>query len=67
MPRGQTLVVEGRNVIDDIWSVLDKIKIFSEKVRGGEFRGFSGKSIRNTVVIGIGGSFLGPMFAYEAI
>ena len=67
MPREAVLEVDGVNVIADIWDTLDKIKVFSEKVRGGAFRGRSGKLIQNTVVIGIGGSFLGPMFAYEAI
>ena len=67
MPRNSTLVVDGVNVIDEIWSTLDKIKSFSEKIRKGEFKGYSGKNIWNTVVIGIGGSFLGPIYAVEAM
>lgn len=67
MPRDSSLIVEGRNIIEDVWNVLDKIKEFSNKIWLGEFKGYSGKIIKNTVVIGIGGSFLGPMFAYEAI
>lgn len=55
------------NVVEEIWDTLDKIKSFSDRVRSGEFRGCSGKNLINTVVIGIGGSFLGPMFVYEAI
>jgi len=67
MPRSEVLEVDGRNVVEDVWETLEKIKNFSERVRTGVFRGYSGKEIQNTVVIGIGGSFLGPMFVVEAI
>jgi glucose-6-phosphate isomerase len=67
MPRESELVVEGNDLMKDVWHTLDQIKDFSVKVRSGAFRGRSGKLIKNTVVIGIGGSYLGPMFAYEAI
>lgn len=67
MPWDSVLEVDGVNVIQDIWSTLDKVKEFSAKVWNGEFWGYSGKNIRNTVIIGIGGSFLGPMFVVEAV
>lgn len=67
MPREETVVVEGRNVVPDVWEVLDKIKDFSEKVRNGEFTGVSGKPLTNFVAIGIGGSYLGPLFIHNAL
>lgn len=57
----------GRNVVPDVWEVLDKIKAFSDKVRSGEWKGCTGKPIKNVVAIGIGGSFLGPLFVHTAL
>lgn len=57
----------GRNVVPDVWEVLDKIKVFSDKVRNGEWKGCTGKPIKNVVAIGIGGSFLGPLFVHTAL
>jgi glucose-6-phosphate isomerase len=67
MPRDQKLLVDGRNVVADVHEVLDKMASFSSRVRNGEWRGHSGKPIRNVVNIGIGGSDLGPVMAYEAL
>jgi glucose-6-phosphate isomerase len=57
----------GKNVVPDVWEVLDKIKVFSDKVRNGEWKGCTGKPIKNVVAIGIGGSFLGPLFVHTAL
>ena len=67
MPRGTSLVVEGRDVVADVHDVLDRMAAFSERVRSGEWKGHTGKPIRNVVNIGIGGSDLGPVMAYEAL
>jgi glucose-6-phosphate isomerase len=67
MPRDRSLVVEGVDVVKEVHEVLDRMAAFSEKVRGGEWRGHTGKAIRNVVNIGIGGSDLGPVMAYEAL
>ncbi|HEX2381642.1 MAG TPA: glucose-6-phosphate isomerase [Acidimicrobiales bacterium] len=67
MPRGTKLVVDGRDVVADVHAVLDKMNVFSDRVRSGDWKGFSGKPIRNVVNIGIGGSDLGPAMAYEAL
>ena len=66
-PKDQTLVVDGKDVVKDVHEVLYRIKTFSEKVRNGTFKGFTGKKIKNVVAIGIGGSFLGPEFVFEAL
>ena len=66
-PKTDTLNVDGKNVVKDVHDVLDRIKSFSEKVRNGAFKGFTGKKIKNIVAIGIGGSFLGPEFVFEAL
>jgi glucose-6-phosphate isomerase len=66
-PREQEILVEGRNVVPDVHEVLDRMARFTEKVRGGEWRGFTGKRIRYVVNIGIGGSDLGPRMAYETL
>lgn len=65
--RDETIMVDGKNVVPDVWEVLDKIKDFTEKVRSGEWRGVTGKPIKNVVAIGIGGSFLGPLFVHTAL
>jgi glucose-6-phosphate isomerase len=67
MPRDASLTVDGQDVVADVHAVLDKMSAFSERVRGGEWTGFTGKRIRTVVNIGIGGSDLGPAMAYEAL
>ncbi|MGA8262678.1 MAG: glucose-6-phosphate isomerase [Arenicellales bacterium] len=66
-PRGAVIMHDGRNVVPDVHAVLHKMADFSARVRGGEWRGHTGKRIRNIVNIGIGGSDLGPVMAYEAL
>jgi glucose-6-phosphate isomerase len=67
MPRECSLVVDGVDVVKEVHQVLDRMSDFCERVRGGEWRGHSGKPIRNVINIGIGGSDLGPVMAYEAL
>lgn len=59
--------MDGKNVVPDVWEVLDKIKAFTDKVRNGEWLGVTGKPLKNVVAIGIGGSFLGPLFVHTAL
>jgi glucose-6-phosphate isomerase len=66
-PRGASIVVDGANVVPQVHGVLDKMADFSNRIRSGEWKGHSGKRIRNIVNIGIGGSDLGPVMAYEAL
>jgi glucose-6-phosphate isomerase len=66
-PRGTSIVVDGQNVVPEVHAVLDKMADFSNRVRSGEWKGHTGKRIRNVVNIGIGGSDLGPVMAYEAL
>jgi glucose-6-phosphate isomerase len=66
-PRDGCIMDDGRNVVPDVHAVLDKMADFSAKVRGGEWKGHTGKRIRNVINIGIGGSDLGPVMAYEAL
>jgi glucose-6-phosphate isomerase len=66
-PRGTTVIVDGNNVIQDVHQVLDRMADFSRRIRSGEWKGHTGKRIRNVVNIGIGGSDLGPVMAYEAL
>jgi glucose-6-phosphate isomerase len=66
-PRDETIEVDGIDVIPQVHAVLDEMARFSERVRGGEWRGHTGRPIRNIVNIGIGGSNLGPVMAYEAL
>ncbi|MGB6030163.1 MAG: glucose-6-phosphate isomerase [Rhodanobacter sp.] len=66
-PRGERIEVDGRDVVADVHAVLDRMAAFADRVRGGEWRGHSGKPIRNVISIGIGGSDLGPVMAYEAL
>ena len=66
-PRGASIVVDGKNVVPEVHAVLDKMADFANRVRGGEWKGHTGKRIRNVVNIGIGGSDLGPVMAYEAL
>jgi glucose-6-phosphate isomerase len=67
MPRERSLVVEGTDVVKEVHAVLDRMGAFCERVRSGEWRGHTGQPIRNIVNIGIGGSDLGPVMAYEAL
>ena len=67
MPREESLVVEGVDVVAEVHAVLDRMAAFSDRVRSGAWTGFTGKPIRNVVNIGIGGSDLGPVMAYEAL
>ncbi len=66
-PRGATIIVDGENVVPQVHAVLDKMADFSNRVRSGQWLGHTGKRIRNIVNIGIGGSDLGPVMAYEAL
>ena len=66
-PCGASIVVDGQNVVPQVHAVLDKMAAFAGRVRSGEWRGHTGKPIRNIVNIGIGGSDLGPVMAYEAL
>jgi glucose-6-phosphate isomerase len=67
MPRQRSLVVDGVDVVKEVHATLDRMAAFCERVRSGEWRGHSGKPIRNVVNVGIGGSDLGPVMAYEAL
>ncbi|MEO8718919.1 MAG: glucose-6-phosphate isomerase [Burkholderiales bacterium] len=66
-PRGASIVVDGENVVPQVHAVLDRMAAFSGQVRGGSWQGHTGKRIRSVVNIGIGGSDLGPVMAYEAL
>jgi len=66
-PRNATILVDGKNVVADVHAVLDKMAAFVQRVRNGDWKGHTGKRIRNVVNIGIGGSDLGPVMAYEAL
>ncbi len=66
-PKGAVITVDGENVVPKVHAVLDKMADLSERVRGGAWKGHTGKRIRNVVNIGIGGSDLGPVMAYEAL
>ena len=66
-PRNATVLVDGKNVVPEVHAVLDKMAAFANRVRSGEWKGFTGKRIKNIINIGIGGSDLGPVMAYEAL
>jgi glucose-6-phosphate isomerase len=66
-PRGASILHDGRNVVPEVHAVLDRMAEFADRVRGGAWKGHTGKRIRNVVNIGIGGSDLGPVMAYEAL
>jgi len=66
-PRSASIVVDGENVVPQVHAVLDKMADFSNRVRSGTWKGHTGKRIRNVINIGIGGSDLGPVMAYEAL
>lgn len=65
--RDAVIQSDGKNVVPDVWNVLDKIKEFSERVRSGSWVGATGKELKDVVAIGIGGSFLGPLFVHTAL
>jgi len=65
--RGQSIVVDGKNVVPEVHEVLDRMANFANRVRSGQWLGYTGKRIRNVINIGIGGSDLGPVMAYEAL
>src|SRR4030095_2393445 len=64
-PEGATIIVDGENVVPEVHAVLNKMADFCSRVRNGDWKGHTGKRIRNLVNIGIGGSDLGPVMAYE--
>ncbi len=66
-PKDEKIVVDGEDVVPAVHEVLDKMAAFADKVRSGEWKGHTGKKIKNVVNIGIGGSDLGPVMAYEAL
>ena len=66
-PKGEKIFVDGEDVVPGVHAVLDKMAAFSDRVRSGEWKGHTGKRIRNVINIGIGGSDLGPVMAYEAL
>ncbi len=66
-PKGTSIVVDGKDVVPEVHAVLDRMEAFSNRVRSGEWKGYTGKPIRNVINIGIGGSDLGPVMAYEAL
>jgi glucose-6-phosphate isomerase len=66
-PKDASILVDGKNVVPEVHAVLDQMAAFSNRVRSGEWKGHTGKRIRNVINIGIGGSDLGPVMAYEAL
>jgi glucose-6-phosphate isomerase len=66
-PKGEKILVDGKDVVPEVHAVLDRLAAFSDRVRAGEWKGHTGERIRNVVNIGIGGSDLGPVMAYEAL
>jgi glucose-6-phosphate isomerase len=67
MPKGTSLVVDGVDVVAQVHEVLDRMTAFAQRIRSGEWKGHTGKPIRNVINVGIGGSDLGPVMAYEAL
>jgi glucose-6-phosphate isomerase len=66
-PKGSSIIVDGKNVVPEVHAVLDEMADFSNKIRSGSWKGHTGKHIKNIINIGIGGSDLGPVMAYEAL
>ena len=66
-PKGEVIMIDGKDVVPAVHAVLDKMAAFCDRVRSGEWKGHTGKRIRNVINIGIGGSDLGPVMAYEAL
>jgi glucose-6-phosphate isomerase len=67
MPKGTSLVVDGTDVVAQVHQVLDQMTQFAQSIRSGTWKGYTGKAIRNVINVGIGGSDLGPVMAYEAL
>jgi glucose-6-phosphate isomerase len=67
MPESEKLVVDGQDVVGDVHRVLRKMAAFASRIRSGDFKGYTGKPIKNVINVGIGGSDLGPVMAYEAL
>jgi glucose-6-phosphate isomerase len=67
MPAGTKLIVDGEDVVAQVHEVLSRMRTFADKIRSGEWKGYTGKPIRNVINVGIGGSDLGPVMAYEAL
>lgn len=66
-PRDSVINSDGKNVVPDVWQVLDKIRDFSERIRSGAWVGATGKVLKDVIAVGIGGSFLGPLFVHTAL
>ncbi|MBM3857626.1 MAG: glucose-6-phosphate isomerase [Verrucomicrobia bacterium] len=66
-PKGQKIMVDGKDVVPEVHEVLERMSTFSNRIRSGEWKGHTGKRIKNVINIGIGGSDLGPVMAYEAL
>ena len=66
-PKSESIMVDGEDVVPQVHAVLDKMTAFSDRIRSGEWKGHTGKTIRNVINVGIGGSDLGPVMAYEAL
>jgi glucose-6-phosphate isomerase len=66
-PKGTTIMTDGKNVVPEVHAVLDRMSAFAERIRSGAWKGHTGKRIKNVINIGIGGSDLGPVMAYEAL
>ncbi|MBO8589901.1 glucose-6-phosphate isomerase, partial [Staphylococcus aureus] len=66
-PRDKVICSDGKNVVPDVWKVLDKISEFAERVRSGSWVGVTGKALKDVISVGIGGSFLGPLFVHTAL
>lgn len=66
-PKGASIMVDGKNVVPEVHAVLDKMTAFCDRVHSGKWKGHTGKSIKNVINVGIGGSDLGPVMAYEAL
>jgi glucose-6-phosphate isomerase len=66
-PKGQQILVDGKDVVPEVHAVLDKMSAFCDRVRSGAWKGHTGKTIKNVINVGIGGSDLGPVMAYEAL
>jgi glucose-6-phosphate isomerase len=66
-PRDASIIVDGENVVPKVHAVLDRMADFATRIRSGEWKGYTGKKVRNVINIGIGGSDLGPVMAYEAL
>merc|ERR1719387_2118374 len=66
-PKGSSIIADGKDVVPEVHKVLDAMKDFSDKVRSGQFLGYTGKPLTDVVCIGIGGSYLGLEFVFEAL